>query len=51
MNRKVYRFCLVVIIVAAVISGVWYYQFYQRQEINPKEGTLVWAETIGRKYV
>lgn len=46
MNRNTYRICLVMLILIAVISAVWYYQMFGNKELNPKEGTFVW-ETAG----
>lgn len=47
MNRKLYRFCLVMVIAAAVVSGIFYYRFIQEKERMPKEGTFVWQEMRG----
>lgn len=47
MNRKIYRFCLVMVIAAAVVSGIFYYRFIQEKERMPKEGTFVWQEMRG----
>lgn len=50
MNRKIYRICLMTAIVIAIFSGILYYEFYQKQEVIPKEGTFVWQETMGSEY-
>lgn len=47
MNRNLYRFCLVMVIAAAVVSGIFYYRFMQEKEQMPKEGTFVWREMRG----
>lgn len=44
MNRKVYRLCLVMVIVMAALSGIIYYQFVQKQEKIPEKGTFVWQD-------
>ena len=40
MNRKTYRLCLIVLIVSAVVSGVFYYRFSQEKHHVPKEATI-----------
>lgn len=45
MNRKIYRICLVLLILVAVAGGVWYYGVLQRHQMTPTEGTLVWEDT------
>lgn len=45
MSRKTYRICLVVLIMAAIAGGLWYYQVFMRHPVTPTEGTLVWNET------
>lgn len=47
MNRNIYRFCLVMVIAAAVVSGIFYYRFIQKKEMMPKEGIFVWQEMMG----
>ncbi len=47
MNRNLYRLCLVMVIAAAVVSGIFYYRFIQKKEMTPKEGTFVWQEMRG----
>lgn len=42
MNRNTYRFCLIMLIAIAVVSGVFYYRFIQKKTLIPKEGTFVW---------
>lgn len=51
MSRRVYRICLVMAIVAAIVGGVLYYELYQKPQIAPKEGTFVWQEIEGDEYV
>lgn len=47
MNRKIYRICLVMAIMAAVVSGIFYYRFLQSRESAPTEGVFVWREASG----
>ena len=47
MNRRMYGLCLVMLIMAAVISGVFYYRFVQKKNVVPKEGTFVWRMGAG----
>lgn len=47
MNRNLYRFCLVMVIAAAVVSGIFYYRFIREKERMPKEGTFVRQEMRG----
>ena len=42
MNRKTYRICLVMLIMAAVVSGILYYRFAFKKGAPPNEGTFVW---------
>lgn len=42
MSKNVYRLCLVMLILAAVLSGVLYYHFGYKQEYVPERGTFVW---------
>lgn len=42
MNRNTYRICLMVLIMAAVASGIFYYRLSRKKTLLPKEGTLVW---------
>ena len=47
MNRRLYRLCLVMVIMAAVISGVLYYRVLKKKEALPQEGIFVWEELTG----
>ncbi|MCI8489193.1 MAG: hypothetical protein HFJ04_02895 [Lachnospiraceae bacterium] len=46
MNRKAYRICLIMIIMAAVVSGIFYYRLTQKKEIDPNEGIFVWKDSF-----
>ena len=47
MNRRVYRICLVMVIMIAIVSGIFYYRFAVNQKQEPDGGTLVWQKTTG----
>ncbi len=47
MNRKTYRLCLVMLIAAAIASGIFYYRMIQEKNGMPKEGTFVWETEAG----
>ncbi|MCI8636123.1 MAG: hypothetical protein HFJ05_11170 [Eubacterium sp.] len=47
MNRKMYRLCLVMVIMAAVVSGILYYRVLKKKIDIPKEGVFVWEELTG----
>ncbi len=47
MNRKLYRLCLVMVIMAAVVSGVLYYRVLKKKAAAPQEGIFVWEELSG----
>ena len=51
MNRKMYRICLVVIIIVATISGIYYYRLIQKRELNPKDGIFVHQSFRGSEVV
>lgn len=42
MNRKTYRICLVMLIAAAMISGIFYYRLVYQKETRPKDGIFVY---------
>ena len=46
MNRKAYRICLIMIIMAAVVSGIFYYRLTQKKELDPNEGIFVWKDSF-----
>ncbi|GFI26575.1 hypothetical protein IMSAGC012_01696 [Lachnospiraceae bacterium] len=50
MNRKTYRLCLIVLIVSAVVSGVFYYRFSQEKHAVPKEATFVSCPLTGSDF-
>lgn len=41
MNRKIYRICLVALILAITVSSVWCYQIWQEQQTVVMDGDLV----------
>ena len=41
MNRRSYRICLIVMIIAAICTGVFYYRFLQKKELDPRDGIFV----------
>ncbi|MBO5372264.1 MAG: hypothetical protein J6A75_06050 [Lachnospiraceae bacterium] len=41
MSKKVYRMCLIMAIMAAALSGFFYYQYSKNQDIDPENGTFV----------
>ena len=47
MNRKLYRLCLVMVIMAAVLSGILYYRVLKKKTATPQEGIFVWEELMG----
>lgn len=42
LNRKTYRICIVMLIAAAILSTVIYYQMVEKKELSPKDGVFVW---------
>lgn len=42
LNRKTYRICLVMLILAAILSTVLYIRIAEKKELNPKDGVFVW---------
>lgn len=51
MNRRTYRICLVMLIMAAIVSGVFYYRFMHKKENLPKEGTFVRESLMERECI
>lgn len=47
MNRKTYRICLIMLIIAAMISGLFYYRMVYRKELNPRDGVFVYEGQTG----
>ena len=47
MNRKMYRLCLAVVVMAAVVSGVLYYRVWRKKALPPQDGIFVWEELTG----
>ena len=45
MNRMKYRVCLIALALAAVLFGVLYYVYGEKEEGPYTGGTLVWRET------
>lgn len=50
MNRNTYRICLAILIMAAMIYGVFYYRLAYHKELNMKEGIFVYREPMGSGY-
>ena len=48
MNRKTYRICLIMLIIAAMISGSYYYRSVHKEELNPHDGIFVRENGMGR---
>lgn len=44
MSHKLYRMCLLSVVIIAIIGGIFYYLNYVRDEKDITEGTLVWEE-------
>jgi len=42
LKRNTYRLCVVMLIVVALISTIWYYQAFEKKNLQPKEGIFVW---------
>lgn len=42
MNQKTYRICLVMLILAAMVSGICYYRLVCQKEVRPKDGIFVY---------
>ena len=49
MGRMIYRMCLVLVLIAAVTGGVYYYMTVYEKEAVPKKGTFVKTEQAGQK--
>lgn len=47
MNRKMYRLCLAMVIMAAVVSGILYYRILKKKTVIPQDGVFVWEELTG----
>ncbi len=41
MSHKLYRMCLLSVIILAIVGGIFYYLNYVQDETNITEGTLV----------
>lgn len=42
MNRTKYRVCLISVVLAAVIFGIFYYMYMGSREQTYTDGTFVW---------
>ncbi len=53
MSHKLYRICLLSVVILAIVGGIFYYLNYVRDEADITEGTLVHreqsVETEGRE--
>ena len=41
MYRKVYRLCLLAVVIMAIAGGIYYYLHYSQRQSDITEGTLV----------
>ncbi len=53
MKHKVYRICLLSLLVIALIGGIFCYQSMSKEEMETLDGTFVWeqkdiTDTFGR---
>lgn len=46
MSRKVYRICLLSVVLIAIVGGIFYYVNFVKPEPDVREGTLVWQKEI-----
>ncbi len=47
MGHKVYRICLLTVVLIAIVGGIFYYLNYVREESDIQSGTLVqWEAEI-----
>ena len=46
MSHKLYRMCLLSVVIAAIVGGIFYYLNYVRQDVDITDGTLVKQEQI-----
>lgn len=47
MSHKLYRMCLLSVVILAIVGGIFYYLNYVKEETEITEGTLVrneWTE-------
>lgn len=44
MSRKIYRICLLSVVVIAIVGGILYYLNYVKPEPDITDGTLVWMK-------
>ena len=44
MSHKLYRICLLSVVILAIVGGIFYYLNYVRDEADITEGTLVRRE-------
>lgn len=44
MRRNIYRICLLSVVIAAIVGGIFYYLNYVQKEAEIREGTLVRRE-------
>lgn len=51
LNRKIYRICLVMLILAAILSTVLYIRIAEKKELNPKDGIFVWETSEEGSFV
>lgn len=44
MSHKLYRMCLLSVVILAIVGGIFYYLNYVKEETEITEGTLVRSE-------
>lgn len=49
-HTKIYRLCLLSVVILTIIGGIFYYVNYVENETSIKEGTLVQQTTPMQKY-
>lgn len=45
MSHKLYRACLLAVVIVAIVGGIFYYLNYVQDKTDITEGTLVWQES------
>lgn len=46
-NTKIYRLCLLSVVILTIIGGIFYYANYVENNTTVTEGTLVWQKGMG----
>lgn len=50
MSHKIYRLCLLAVVIIAIAGGIFYYLNYVQDKKDITEGTLVYYEGTFRQY-